>query len=177
MTIFSRMSHVYLRFVRFLLTYQRIIYRRISVNRFILFFLINTALVQISIAGGTSPATNTHVKFSIEVKRTNAKAGSTAEVLMRLQPEKGIHINLEPPISFVLDSSSVVTSKGKLEIPKKEKFLDTSKPLKQSFVFSSTVKARPQTIKGTLTYYYCSDAEGWCSKFKQPIEVTLKAVK
>ena len=143
----------------------------------IIFFFITALLLQVSIAGAPSPATNLHVKYTAEVKQKKVKAGSTADLVMKLQPEKGIHINLEPPLSLVLDSSAMITVKGKLQIPKADKFLDVSKSLKQTITLSSSAKPGTQIIKGILTYYYCSDAEGWCSKFKQPVELTLNVVK
>jgi hypothetical protein len=166
-----------LRFVRFLLTYQRIIFGDCHLKHLIVVFFVSFSLLQVSVAGNPSPATNLHVKYSAEIKQQRVKAGSTIDLLIKLQPEKGIHINLEPPLSLALDSSTTTTVKGKLSIPAANKFLDASKPLKQSIVLSSSVKPGKQTIKGILTYYYCSDAEGWCSKFKQPVELTLNVVK
>jgi hypothetical protein len=52
-------------------------------------------------------------------------------------------------------------------------YLDPSKAIVQRFTVDTPPRSGPVTLKGILTYYYCSDAEGWCSRFRQPFTVTL----
>jgi hypothetical protein len=54
------------------------------------------------------------------------------------------------------------------------KYLDTTWPV----VFPVTV-ARPasqgaQSVKGSVTYFYCSKREGWCRKGTAPVEIAVK---
>ena len=120
-----------------------------------------------------SPPLNKHVKFSAAVKEKKLKPGSTATLLFSLTPDKGIHINLDPPVSFQLDTTLVGFAPGSIDLPKKKTFLDASKPIRQSILLAKMLKVGDSIIRGTLTYYYCSDAEGWCSRFKQPVELKL----
>lgn len=125
-------------------------------------------------AGGDVPTANKYVTCRVSINKKSLKPGSTGKLLITLAPARGIHINLNPPIALLLDSSDSVTRKGSPEIPRKEKFLDVAKAIKQAFVLSPASRPGIVTIRGTIIYYYCSDAEGWCSKFKQAIEMPIR---
>lgn len=130
--------------------------------------------------GGGNPKTeNEYVKTEISLKQNKLKAGASGQVLFSLRPKKGIHVNLAPAVEVKLDSSDLIALSGKPEIPrdKKTDFLDPLMPIKQSFTLSKKTKPGMVALKGMLTYYYCSDAEGWCSKFKQPIEMKITVVQ
>ena len=122
---------------------------------------------------------NEFVSFQIKLKEKSLKPGSSATVLISLQPKKGIHINLEAPTSIKLDSTEIVKATGNLLLPKdpKGKYLDVSKHIQQAISISKNAKPGIVTIKGVFTYFYCSDIEEWCSKFKQPFELTAKISK
>ena len=139
-------------------------------------------LLQLTLAGsifvfgsGNPKTDNDYVKTVINLKQQKLKPGASGEILIYLKPKKGIHININPKIEVKLDSSGIIASTGNLVIPQapKTSSLDPAKPIKQSFKLSHNIKPGRAILKGTLTYYYCSDAEGWCSKFKQPVELTI----
>lgn len=126
------------------------------------------------------PATeNQYVKFSAALKRPTMAKGSTGELLITLRPQKGIHVNLEPPVSVTFDSAAPVEPSGKVEVPKmaKHPYLDTAKAIVQRFKLAKREPGSSVTLKGILTYFYCSDAEGWCSKFRQPFAVSVTVTK
>ena len=125
---------------------------------------------------GIDPA-NEYVGFSISLKEKSVKAGGSGTLLISLQPQKGIHVNVNPPITIAFDSSDIVAPVGKLEIPRIDTLLNTSKPIKQTIRVSRQVKSGTAAIKGTITYFYCSESEGWCSRFKQPFDVAIKVKK
>lgn len=129
--------------------------------------------------GGSTPV-NKYVEYSATLKQDKLKPGGSGKLLIALKPQRGIHINLDPPLSVILDSSVALASSGKIEIPKmkREKFLDPRKPISVPFVLAQSLTPGSRvTLKGTLIYYYCSDAEGWCSRFKQPVEIQCTVVK
>ena len=128
-------------------------------------------------SGEKAAAVNSYVKCALEVKKKSLKPGEKGELFISLQPVKGVHINLTPPMSVSFDSLGEIQASGTMEIPKKETFLDITKRIRIPFVLSPASKAGTATLKATLTYYYCSDAEGWCSRFKQPLEVTMTVAK
>ena len=132
-----------------------------------------------SMAGDKPPAENEYVKFNIALKEKRLSPGSKGHLLISLKPKKGVQIPINPPMDVKLESSNAIISVGKLEIPKSKKkpYVESALPVKLSFTFSKTVQPGVVPIKGVLTYYYCSDAEGWCSKFKQPIELMINVVQ
>lgn len=125
--------------------------------------------------GDTAPVENRHVKFSLTPISQTVQAGGTGEIIISLKPDKGIHINLQPSIDLRLDSTAGVRESGALQLRKLDtaNYLDPSKPLRQLFTVAKTQRPGTLTLRGTLTYYYCSDAEGWCSRFKQPVALTV----
>ncbi len=128
-----------------------------------------------SVFGGGKPADNSYVEFGVKVEKASIHRDSTGALLLTLKPQKGIHINTQPAPTFTFDTSNGVRPTGSLALSTLEKstFLDPHKPVRQRFSFSHNVQPGQVTVKGTFIYYYCSDAEGWCSRFKQPVEVHL----
>ena len=96
--------------------------------------------------------------------------------MILIKPKKGIHINLDPPIEIELEKS--IASKGKIEIPKlkKEGYLNPEKPLKQNLTLKKNITPGMHTLKGKLNYFYCSDSEGWCSRFTQDFQLNIKVI-
>lgn len=129
----------------------------------------------ISAVAGTAPGTQTNkqVAFTASLKETSVKAGSAGTLLIRLRPQKGIHINLKPAITIIVDSTDGILRSGTPNIPKADSFLNTSKPIVQQIVLPAGLKKGKAFISGTVTYFFCSDAEGWCSRFAQPFKVPL----
>ncbi len=135
-------------------------------------------LAAISAISGNNPeGANTYVKFSASLRPALRDRPGTVQ--FELRPNKGIHINLEPPISVAFDTASPVKATGKLDIPRLEKvpYLDPARPIVQRVTLPKRSGKDTLTLRGTLTYFYCSDAEGWCSKFKQPFVLTLPAAR
>jgi hypothetical protein len=131
------------------------------------------------LVAGESPKSNESVKFEISVKPKSMKAGSSGELLISLKPKEGIHITLEPPMTLKLDSTDAVTAVGKLIFSKaaKVEYLDASKSIKQYFTLSKKIKPGPLHLKGAFTYFYCSGTDGFCARFKQPVNVVVTIVK
>lgn len=122
---------------------------------------------------------NKYVVFSASLSNARIKQGGSGELQLSLKPVKGIHINATPPLQLKLDSLEGLSLNGSPVIPKAKKpdYVDTSTPIRQRFTIASSLSPGTHALKGMLTYYYCSDAEGWCSKYKQPIEVKLTVVQ
>ncbi|MBI3189167.1 MAG: hypothetical protein HYZ33_00815 [Ignavibacteriales bacterium] len=127
----------------------------------------------------SKPVGNKHVQCEIKLREQFLKAGSTGTMHILLTPTKGIHINLDPPMELKLDSSSGITKVEKLNIPKDEKkgYLDATKPVTVKFTISKKAKVGTLNLKGMFTYFYCSDAEGWCNRFKQPFDLKVNITK
>ena len=143
------------------------------------FLVMRCFLISLFALGGSSSNKQPQNKFvtcTVSFDSLTVHPGSKGALLLMLKPREGIHINIEPRPTFVFDSSSVVTADGKIEVTHGDSsaFLSKQKPMKQGFAIPITAKTGTVTLKGILTYYYCSDAEGWCSRFKQPVEATIE---
>ena len=128
---------------------------------------------------GDKPRTNEYVTVKFALQQNKLKPGTMGELVISFKPRDGIHINLDPPISIKFDTSDAITSIEKpiLPAPTKEKYFDTARPIKQRFTVSKKIKPGIMTLKGTLSYFYCSGTDGWCSRFKQPFEISVTITK
>ena len=124
------------------------------------------------IAGGPEDkGSNASVQFTVSAART----GHT--LLFTLRPKKGLHINLEPGMMITADSAGGVFLAGQPQIPTDTSthYLDQSAPIRQQFRLSKPAAGDSVTVTGSMTYYYCSDTEGWCSRFKQPFSLKVRS--
>ena len=140
-------------------------------------YLVASLTLTSLLAAGERPAENSYVACAVSIKQNSLRAGAAGKISILLTPRRGIHINLVPPVQVKFDSSDAVDSFGAPEIPKRDTTLNTSKPIVVPVTLRKTAKAGSLTLKGSVTYFYCSETEGWCSKFKQPVEFTVKIVR
>jgi len=118
---------------------------------------------------------NPNVGVWTHVSRATFKPGDTGEITITIAPAEGYHVNANPPVEFGLDAPKTIMLKGVLSqvTDKNNGYLSTRSPLRQTFYVPSTVKPGAHTLKGMVTYFYCSDVEGWCQRFRQPIALSF----
>jgi hypothetical protein len=167
MFVFSKKSS-------YLLAVNRIIFTIAAFLALFLFFVVPHL-----IGGNTTPAENKYVTCKISLEKQAVRAGSRTQLLISFTPQKGIHVNTKPPMSISFDSTSYIANIDTLIVPQSKipDALDPSKVVKVPFRLKKGIQPGTMKLSGVLTYFYCSDAEGWCSKFKQPFEVTLNITK
>jgi hypothetical protein len=121
---------------------------------------------------GDSPQANTYVKVDISFSQNDLKAGETGKLLIFFTPQDEIHITTDPPMRFALTSSELFVL-GERLVPTDTAtgYVDTSQPVVQDLQVKTIAIPGKATLKGTLTYYFCSDSEGWCRRFNQPVEL------
>jgi hypothetical protein len=115
--------------------------------------------------------------FAITAQYRPGKAAGAGEVEVTFAPrDPDVKVNATPAPKLKLDPGQKVLAE-KAE-PRRaapaEKYLDTTFPV----VFPVSVlgsAAGAQTVKGSLTYYYCSHREGWCRKGTADLEIPVKA--
>ena len=115
------------------------------------------------------------VRCDIHLSSATLKPGAAGEIVLIFAPDEGIHINTDPPMEFEFEKSSFVHFKGITSLPKAATtgYLDTKKPVTYSFTLDKKIQKGKHTLKGSVHYFFCSDAEGWCNRFVQPIELTF----
>ena len=122
---------------------------------------------------------NEHVGFEAKLSRVTLKPGATVEVLVFLTPKEGIHINTDPSMEFEWNKDRYVHFDSTTSLPKDEKtgYLDTSKPVRYSLTLSGTMPSGKHTVRGNVRYFFCSDSEGWCNRFVQPVELSFTVIR
>lgn len=123
----------------------------------------------------TTPPDNKYVKVLISIAPDTLNAGGRGELLVLFSPVDGIHVTAEPPVEFRFDSTQVLTltDEPDFDTDKENGYLASGSPVRQAFVLTKDAKPGTHVVKGALIYYYCSDDEGWCTRFTQPLELPL----
>ncbi len=115
------------------------------------------------------------VKCDIHLTASTLKPGSKGEIDVSFAPAEGIHVNTDPAVEFEFEKDSLISFTGVTSMPKSAKtgVLDTKRPIRYSFTLDRKIPKGKHTLKGTLRYFFCSDAEGWCNRSSQPILLTF----
>ncbi|HLB00440.1 MAG TPA: hypothetical protein VJO14_03555 [Bacteroidota bacterium] len=113
--------------------------------------------------------------ISIESAADTLRAGGSSEILLRFTPDKGFHVNAVPPVGFSLDPVSAATPGDSVIVPRDSStgYMDLRRPVRLPFIMAKSLPAGPRQLRGTVTFYYCSDEEGWCRRVKRPFSLPL----
>jgi hypothetical protein len=132
-----------------------------------------------ALAPGEGKVSNDLVGLDVGLRQSQLKPGETGQVIISFKPKKGIHVTTDPPFEFSIDTLGHFFSVGdKAEFVTDTKgYVNPSRPVRQPFIVSRDTPAGTYEVKATLIYYYCSDNEGWCSRFKQPVRFSVKIAK
>lgn len=121
--------------------------------------------------------TNDHVK----VEMLSPSAVATAKpggIKFFFVPADGIHVNTQPVFELKLDTDAPLEVAGEPRYAKNGKeYLDITQPIEFPVKVKNGTKPGAYRLKGTLYYFYCSDKEGWCNRFSQPVEFTVTVTR
>jgi hypothetical protein len=121
-----------------------------------------------------TPAANEHVACRATLSALSFRSGDTGEIRVILTPASGIHVNGSPAPHVRLAPGSVAAATGGTEAGVAANgYLDSGSTIVQRFAIRRNAPAGTHVLRGTLTYYYCSDAEGWCMRRSQELELSL----
>jgi hypothetical protein len=111
----------------------------------------------------------------VDIQAALRRGASGAEIAVTLTPrDHDIKVNRAPAPRLTLDAAQKTLSLKPSKVEKGEKkegYLDTTFPV--VFPVEVAPAAHGAPVKGTLTYYYCSKAEGWCRKGTRDVEVPV----
>ena len=144
--------------------------------------ILFSLLIMVALSSPPESATrdkNEHVGFGARLAHVTLKPGASGEVLLVFTPKEGIHINTDPPMEFEWNRNRYVHFDSTTSLPKDEKtgYLDASKPVRYTFTLSGTIPSGKHTVQGTVRYFFCSDSEGWCNRFVQPVELSFTVIR
>lgn len=106
---------------------------------------------------------------TLEFKVEKGKHDKTT-LLIFLNPVEGIHINSEPGPMINFASKDVEVINIRFE-KTPQNYIDTKKPITIELKLKSK---KIKKLNGELTYFYCSETEGWCSKSVDKFEAKLE---
>ena len=122
---------------------------------------------------------NPHVRFEIRLASTTLTRGGTGELILTLTPKEGIHINTDPPMEFEFEKDSSIHPLKITSLPTNSKtgYLITDQPVRYSFSLDNKISKGTHSLKGSVRYFFCSDTEGWCNRFVQPINLRFTVAR
>jgi hypothetical protein len=122
---------------------------------------------------------NQYVKVNVTLSDSTLAPGGRGRIHLAFSPIDGIHINIDPAVEVSLKNNRVAKLQGDPEmgINKESGFLSTSHPVEQEFSVLPFANPGTYRLSGTIVYYFCSDTEGWCRKFRQPITLKLHVAR
>lgn len=126
-----------------------------------------------ALAGGLS--SNDYVRLEVRPVSATMHPGASGAVELLFFPADGIHVNVNPPVVFSLDSGTAVILKGKpvMKTDPNTGYLSAATPVKQEIMVGKNAPGGQLTVKGTVAYFFCSDSEGWCNRQRDPVEFTI----
>ena len=102
------------------------------------------------------------------------KAGAAQDLKIFFHPKKGIHINLHPALQIAIGKNSAAASVGAIHTVKDANgYLNPAHPVTVHITASPDLPKGKQMVKLTVVYYLCSDAEGWCNRDQQTLDVPV----
>jgi hypothetical protein len=140
-------------------------------------------LLALALAGSGSgifdtptPAAGGSPHFTVSAQFRPGKVAGAGEVAVSFAPtDPDVKINVMPAPKLKLDPAQKVladkAAPARAGSPA-EKYLDTTFPV----MFPVTVLGAPAasaTVKGAVTYYYCSHREGWCRKGTADVDISV----
>jgi hypothetical protein len=136
------------------------------------FFIAVTSVV---FAAGTIALAQPTLHVTLEAKPLPAmKAGAAQAMKIFFHPKKGIHINLDPAIDITIEKNPITPSTGRITASKDAHgYLNPAKPVLFSFAPVSDAKKGTHMLKVKVVYFLCSDAEGWCNRDEQTLDVPV----
>jgi hypothetical protein len=153
----------------------------VRINRFFIacFFL----------AGAAHAVAGEDVKITATAAKDTVRAGKQTRLFFRMQPREGIHVNVVPAISLELIDAKNFTLPAKKFTPDSTNKTLTTKdgyeifdprhvqPVSFAVKIEKGAKPGRYPLKAKLTYYYCSDAEGWCRFTTEEFVINLVVIK
>jgi hypothetical protein len=129
------------------------------------------------------------VKITAKAVKDSVRAGGEIKLVFNMQPQQGFHVNVEPAIKLaLLDAKSFALTAEKFTPDAKTKTLTTedgfkifdpkhSQPVTFAVKVAKNAKPGKHPLKAKLTYFFCSDKDGYCSFKNQEFVFNLVVVK
>jgi hypothetical protein len=119
------------------------------------------------------------VRITIALLDSLLRPGATGTLAATFVPAEDMHINATPAVEFTITSSKVFRLVGRPQqkVDERNGYLSLRGPVMQKFLLDNRARPGHHRIKGRLTYFYCSNSEGWCRKRVVSFERTVRVVR
>lgn len=129
------------------------------------------------------------VKITAKAVKDTVRIGKETRLLFEMRPNAGLHLNVVPAITLeLIDAKNFTLLAKKFTPDSTSKTLTTkdgyeifdphhAQPVSFAVKIEKNVKPGRYPLKAKLTYYYCSDAEGWCRFTNEEFVINLVVVK
>jgi hypothetical protein len=111
------------------------------------------------------PAGDSASLADVRALKVRLAPGDSTQFLVSFRVGDGLHINAEPPVELkIVAPESGVTAVGSPEqsrVPESG-VLDLTSPVRQLFRLAPTLEDGPIDLTVTVSYFICSEADGWC---------------
>jgi hypothetical protein len=125
------------------------------------------------------PAANAHVKATATY--VPPARGAEATIAVQLTPvDPQVRVNEDPAPRLKLDAGQQVLQdkpvprRSPRPVPGETRYLDPAVPVAFPVTVAASAGRGEHTVKGTVTYFYCSKTEGWCRKGTAEIAVPVR---
>jgi hypothetical protein len=152
---------------------------RISIFVIAFFFCSNATMAQ----------DEDEVKITAQAVKDTVHAGRETKFVFHMQPAEGFHVNVEPQIKLALLETKNFTLAAEKFMPEANaKTLTTedgykifdpkhTQPVTFAVKVAKGLKPGKYPVKAKLTYFFCSDKDGYCSFKNQEFVFNLLVVK
>lgn len=112
-----------------------------------------------------------------------SKPGADAAVAVTFVPQDpDVHVNEAPAPRLKLDAAQTVLldkqapppARTPTFDPETARYLDPKVPVSFAVALAPKAPKGMQSVKASVTYFYCSKREGWCRKGTSEVEVPVK---
>ena len=112
-----------------------------------------------------------------------AKPGGSAAIAVTFVPtDPEVHVNeepaprlkLDPAQKILVDKQPPAPTRGVAFDPDTAKYLDARTPVSFPVAWAPGAPKGAQSVRASVTYFFCSKREGWCRKGTADVEVALK---
>ncbi|GEM_PF-1123019 len=129
------------------------------------------------------------VKITVQAVNDTVRAGRETKFIFNMQPAEGFHVNVEPQIKLVLLETKDFTPVAEKFTPAAgAKTLTTedgykifdpkhAQPVTFAVKVAKGLKPGKYPVKAKLTYFFCSDKDGFCSFKSREFVFNLVVVK
>lgn len=145
--------------------------------RFLTATLILAACAPQVLAAGGLKAPD--LKLTVTQSPDPGKPGAAVKISVAVEPPEGIKLNqypgitlkVTPPAGLTLDSNEAfVGTKKPIDDPEQFGFKHIDPLVLQGKVGGGGTK----TLEGTLSFFYCVKASGYCAPGKMPVKIPVK---